>query len=97
MQRPSEAVKTPRDLSKEFSQKQFSFENFVFRGQLVKHYFRDRFLVVALEPSLASLDDPVAVSVELSSRLDLPGKIKNKYYLGKFFKKIEKNILTMRL
>ena len=54
----------------------FSFENFVFHGQLVKHYFRDRFLVVALEPSLASLDDPVAVSVELSSRLDLPGKIK---------------------
>ena len=42
----------------------------------MKHYFRDRFLVVALEPSLASLDDPVAVSVELSSRLDLPGKIK---------------------
>ena len=57
-------------------QQQFSFENFVFRGQLVKHYFRDRFLVVALEPSLASLDDPVAVSVELSSRLDLPGEIK---------------------
>ena len=75
----------------------FSFENFVFHGQLVKHYFRDRFLVVALEPSLASLDDPVAVSVELSSRLDLPGKkIKNKYYLGKDFKNW-KNILTMRL
>ena len=63
----------------------------------MKHYFRDRFLVVALEPSLASLDDPVAVSVELSSRLDLPGKkIKNKYYLGKDFKNW-KNILTMRL
>ena len=75
----------------------FSFENFVFHGQLAKHYFRDRFLVVALEPSLASLDDPVAVSVELSSRLDLPGKkIKNKYYLGKDFKNW-KNILTMRL
>ena len=56
----------------------------------MKHYFRDRFLVVALEPSLASLDDPVAVSVELSSRLDLPGKIKKQTLFRKSFQKLEK-------